>query len=184
MRPRIRPRGSEAHRSVPRRALGQGSDGLHAFLPLLQFVHACDAASVSTLTSMAQRMRGTYRLTYRVSIAAPTNPSAPIVTPAALKPATAVIPDTSRGAAAWPASPVKRHAPRNGAGSRFGATSEPNVLRMPLPSPFANARKSATAMIPFSLVTKPSTRWPSPKPTIDGMAAHSRPNRFIMVTSR
>ena len=68
-------------------------------------------------------------------------PTTPITPLATASDASAVMAATASGAVALPKSPVKRQAPRNGAGSSGGARSAPRVIRMPLPMPLASGEE-------------------------------------------
>jgi hypothetical protein len=94
-----------------------------------------------------------------------------------------VIAARASGAAACPASAMVRNAPRNGAGSAFGARSAPSVKMTPLDNPFATPNSTATAVNHAALSgtswVNASTRCPVPSPMSPGMALQSRPNRSI-----
>ena len=113
-----------------------------------------------------------------VAAAAPTAPAA------AESEIAAVMPAIISGAPAPPRPAVNRHAPRNGAGSRGSARSEPSVMMMPLPGPLASARKIAmmTNHVVFAerSCVKARTMCPTPRPSTDGTAVQSLPKRSMM----
>ncbi len=80
------------------------------------------------------------------------SPSTPITPLATASDAAEVRAAMRSGDAALPASPVKRQAPRKGAGSSRGARSAPRVMRIPEPTPLATDMNMATPMNHCTLV--------------------------------
>jgi pimeloyl-ACP methyl ester carboxylesterase len=97
---------------------------------------------------------------------APISSSTPITPLANAIETAAVTALMASGAAALPTSPVKRQAPRKGAGFLWSARSAPRVMRIPLPTPFATDMNRAEAMnqptkaTNYELVVLPTGHWP------------------------